>query len=189
MRVGISVKLLHLFGGIAVGKMTVGQELVKITDLRLFHNHIVIEPVLEVFGEFNTHVMSQLRNVILEEFAASEKYGLIMTNVIDFNKQSNWDYLARIREMFEAYNTDFYYAELVASQEIRLGRNATENRLLHKASMRNIEISTQRLLDEDKNSRCISNDGEIPFENYMKIDNTNLAPDVVAKMIKENFSL
>ncbi len=28
---------------------------------------------------------------------------------------------------------------------------------------------------------------EIPFENYMKIDNTNLAPDVVAQMIKNKF--
>ena len=183
------MKLLHLFGSIAVGKMTVGQELVKITDLRLFHNHIVIEPVLEVFGEFNPKIMAQLREVILEEFAKSEKYGLIMTNAIDFNKQSNWDYLAYIRKIFEPYNSDFYYAELTASQEIRLKRNATENRLLHKASMRNIEVSSQRLIDEDKNSRYVSNDGEIPFENYMKIDNTNLAPDVVAKMIKERFML
>jgi hypothetical protein len=179
----------HLFGSIAVGKMTVGQELAKITDLRLFHNHIVIEPVLEVFGEFNGKIIGRLREVILEEFAASEKYGLIMTNMIDFDKQSNWDYFAWIRKIFEPYDTDFCYAELVASQEIRLKRNGTENRLLHKASMRDIEISRQRLLDEDKNSRCVSNDGEIPFDNYIKIDNTNLAPDVVATMIKEKFLL
>ena len=55
--------------------------------------------------------------------------------------------------------------------------------------MRNIEVSNQRLLDEDKNSRCVSNDGEIPFDNYIKIDNTNLTPDVVANMIKEKFML
>lgn len=34
------MKLLFLFGDADVGKMTVGQELCKITDLRLFHNHI-----------------------------------------------------------------------------------------------------------------------------------------------------
>lgn len=32
--------------------MTVGQELMKITDLRLFHNHMTIEPVLEIFGGY-----------------------------------------------------------------------------------------------------------------------------------------
>ena len=33
------------------------------------------------------------------------------------------------------------------------------------------------------------NFGEIPFKNYIKIDNTNLQPDAVAGMIKENFNL
>ena len=32
------MKLVFLFGDAAVGKMTVGQELTKITDLKLFHN-------------------------------------------------------------------------------------------------------------------------------------------------------
>lgn len=30
---------------------------------------------------------------------------------------------------------------------------------------------------------------ELPFENYMKLDNTNPAPDEVAKMIKALFSI
>lgn len=34
-----------------------------------------------------------------------------------------------------------------------------------------------------------SYEGEITFPNYMKIDNTNIAPNKVAKMIKDNFSL
>jgi len=183
------MKLLFLFGNAAVGKMTVGQKLMKITDMRMLHNHIVIEPVLEVFGEFNKDIMARLRNVILEEFAASGKYGLIVTAMIDFDSQSSWDYIARIREMFEKYDSEFYYAELVASQEIRLQRNVTENRLLHKASKRNIEVSNQRLLDDDKKARLVSRDGEITFENYIKIDNSELSPEVVAKMIKERFSL
>ena len=47
------MKLVLLFGDAAVGKMTVGQELTKITDLRLFHNQMSIEPILEIFGGFN----------------------------------------------------------------------------------------------------------------------------------------
>ena len=38
------MKLIFLIGAGAVGKMTVGQELAKITPLRLFHNHMIIEP-------------------------------------------------------------------------------------------------------------------------------------------------
>lgn len=47
------MKLLFLIGNSAVGKMTVEQELMKITDLRLFHNHMTIEPVIEIFGDFS----------------------------------------------------------------------------------------------------------------------------------------
>ena len=35
------MKLVLIIGSGAVGKMTVGQELMKITDLRLFHNHMI----------------------------------------------------------------------------------------------------------------------------------------------------
>lgn len=82
------MKLVFLIGNGAVGKMTVGQELMKLTGLRLFHNHI--------------------RNNIL---AHDQKYRL------------------------ESY------------------------------------------------------DGEIPYENYIKIDNTNLEPAEAARMIQERFSL
>ena len=52
------MKLLLLFGDAAVGKMTVGQELCKITDFRLFHNHMTIEPVLKF--------LESLMNLLLE---------------------------------------------------------------------------------------------------------------------------
>ncbi|PWL44959.1 MAG: hypothetical protein DBY45_04720 [Clostridiales bacterium] len=85
------MKVLFLIGNTAVGKRTVGQQLTKFTDLRLFHNHMTIEPVIE--------------------------------------------------------------------------------------------------LSDDKNYRCESFEGEILFENYIKIDNLYLAPDVAANKIKEQFNL
>jgi hypothetical protein len=72
---------------------------------------------------------------------------------------------------------------------VRLQRNITENRLKHKVSKREIETSKQMLINTDKNYRCVSNDGEILFDNYIKIDNSNLSAELVAKMIKERFDL
>ena len=77
----------------------------------------------------------------------------------------------------------------MASTEERLRRNATENRLQNKPSKRDIERSNARLLRDDERHRFESLEGEIPFKNYMKINNENLTPDVVAKMIKEQFNL
>ena len=183
------MKLLFLIGDSAVGKMTVGQELMKTTDFRLFHNHMMIEPVIDIFGEFRGATTQRLREVIFEDFAASDCYGMIFTFMWAFDMQSGWDYISHVTDIFNKYNADIYYVEIVAPQEIRLQRNATENRLNHKPSKRDIEISSQRLLTDDNNHRCVSNDGEITFENYIKIDNSDLSPETVAKMIKECFLL
>jgi hypothetical protein len=183
------MKLLFLFGNTAVGKMTIGQELMNITDLRLFHNHMTIEPVIEIFGHRQRDTVNKLRDIIFKDFAASDCYGMIFTFLWAFDQQSDWDYIAYVRDIFKKYNADIYYAELVAPQDIRLQRNSTQNRLHHKASKRNVDFSNQLLLMDDKNHRCVSNDGEITFENYIKIDNSTLSPTAVAQIIKETYKL
>lgn len=183
------MKVLFLFGNAAVGKMTVGQELMKITDLRLCHNHMTIEPVIEIFGKFDKNTIIRLRDVIYEEYAKSGNYGIIFTFMWAFDEQEDWDYFTHVREIFEAQGAEFYYVELVASREVRLARNVTENRLAHKASKRDIEASNRRLINDDEKHRFESYEGEIPYENYIKIDNTDLSPEEVARMIKERFLL
>lgn len=182
------MKLVYIIGSGAVGKMTVGQELAKITDLKLFHNHMMIEPVLEIFGDFNGQVISKLRQTIFEEFAKSDNYGLIFTYLWAFDMPSDWDYINNLTALFEKNGAEIYCAELVAPKDIRLYRNGTENRLKYKASKRDVEASNQRLLSEE-NYRTVSFDGEIPFKNYIRIDNTNISAAQAAKMIKEKFDL
>ena len=181
------MKLVFLIGDAAVGKMTVGQELMKITDLRLFHNHMMIEPVIEIFGAYNAPVTLQLREVIFREFAKSDNCGMIFTYLWAFDMPSDWEYVAHVADIFKQQGAEIYYVELIAPQEIRLQRNETENRLLHKASKRDLESSRARVLRDDSNYRCVSLPGEIPFENYLRIDNTNISAEEAAAMIKERF--
>ena len=94
------MKLLILIGNSAVGKMTVGQELCKITPFRLFHNHMMIEPVLEIFGAFRGDVIQKLRSVIFEEFAKSDNYGLVFTFMWAFDMPSDWAYLESVKKIF-----------------------------------------------------------------------------------------
>lgn len=183
------MKLVFLMGDAAVGKMTVGQELMKMTDLRLFHNHMTIEPVLEIFGSFDGKTILELRDVIFRNFAASQHAGMIFTLMMAFDMQSDWDYLEHVKNIFAPYGTEFYYVELVAPQAVRLERNRTENRLIHKASKRDLEVSDARLLRDDEDHRCVSLEGEIPFENYLRIENSDKEPAEVARMIKETFCL
>ena len=183
------MKLVFLFGSGAVGKMTVGQELMKLTGLRLFHNHMTIEPVLELFGRFNNAAVSGMRDVIFREFAKTDNYGMIFTYMWAFDQQGDWDYIEHVKEIFAPYGTEFYYVELVADQAVRLERNRTENRLQNKPSKRNVELSDKRLTNEDVKHRLVSLPGEIPFEHYLKIDNTHLTAEEAAKQIREHFHL
>lgn len=183
------MKLLFLIGAGASGKMTVGQELMKLTGMRLFHNHMTIEPVLEIFGGYNGAAITRLREVIFEEFAKSDQYGMIFTYIWAFDQPSDWAYVEHVKEIFRPYGTEFYCAELVAPQEVRLERNRTENRLKHKASKRDVEFSQSRLLHEDSAYRCVSREGEVPFENYLRVDNTHLTAAEAAQIIQKHFSL
>lgn len=183
------MKLVFLIGNGAVGKMTVGQELMKITDLRLFHNHMTIEPVIEVFGYYDGETVIKLREVFFEEFAKSDNYGMIFTFMWAFDSQEDWDYVEHVTDIFKKQGAEVYYVELVAPQEVRLKRNETENRLKNKASKRDLEFSGNMIRKQDEKYRLESYDGEITFENYIKIDNSNLSPEEVARMIKDRFSL
>ena len=182
------MKLLILIGNSAVGKMTVGQELCKITPFRLFHNHMMIEPVLEIFGQFRGDVIQKLRHVIFEEFSKTDNYGMVFTYMWAFDMQSDWDYLESVKKIFGLPDKDIYCVELLAPQEVRLARNRTENRLKNKASKRDVEISNQRLLNDDLRYRCESLPGEIPFPNYLRLENENISAADAAQRIKEHFS-
>lgn len=181
------MKLLILIGNSAVGKMTVGQELCKITPFRLFHNHVAIEPVLEVFGSFYAPAIHRIREVIFEEFTRTDNYGLIFTYMWAFDMQSDWDYIAHVKEVFGLPEEDIYHVELIAPQNIRLQRNATQNRLDNKASKRDIEASNARLIRDDRNYRCESLPGELKFQNYLRLDNSNISAAQAAQIIKDTF--
>ncbi|MBQ3485230.1 MAG: shikimate kinase [Clostridia bacterium] len=187
------MKLLFIFGAHAAGKMTVGQAVSRITPMKLFHNHMTIEPVIELFGAYNGAVTERLRQVVFEEFAKTDNYGLIFTFIWAFDVPYDEAYVRRLSEMYEAAGAQVDYVELVAPQDVRLVRNRTENRLQHKASKRDVALSEARFLDAEERYRVVSEPGEVVQrlgvapERYLRIDNTNLEPDAVAEMIVDHF--
>lgn len=79
------MKLVIIFGPQAVGKMTVGQELSKITGLKLFHNHMTIDLVTSLFdfgSEQATKLIKQFRRIIFNEVLESNLEGLRYTRFV-----------------------------------------------------------------------------------------------------------
>nr|WP_259545539.1 AAA family ATPase [Heyndrickxia oleronia] len=187
-----SYKLVLIFGPQAVGKMTVGQELARITDLKLFHNHMTIDLVSHFF-DYGTkegkRLVGLFRQEIFEEVSKSDLYGLIFTYVWAFDLQSDWDEVNKICNIFESKGGTVYFVELEANLEERLERNKSTNRLKHKPSKRNIEWSEKDLISSLKQYRLNSFDGEIQKDNYLKINNTNVSATEVAEIIANKFKL
>jgi hypothetical protein len=183
-----------IMGPHAVGKMTVGQELAKITGLRLFHNHMSIELACKLLtpnerDEFQS-LNRAIRQNVFDLFATRDLPGLIFTYLCAFDLQEGLDYLMGLIKLFESNGAKCCVVELCADFDVRLIRNKSENRLLHKESKRDLDWSEAEMRSTSQKHRLNSYEGEeLPFENYMKLDNTHLAPDEVAKMIKAHFAI
>jgi len=171
-----------IFGPPAVGKMTVGTELARLTGFKLFHNHMTIDLVLPFFG-FGTpqfSLVGEFRRRIFEEVAASTLPGLIFTYVWALDQESNRAFIDDSCAIFRARGARISFIELAAEVEVRLERNESPFRLEHKPFKRDLPASRARLLQDDATYRLNSNgDFFYPLE-HLRIDNTRLTPVDVA---------
>lgn len=188
----MQMKLVVIFGPQAVGKMTVGQELEKISGLKLFHNHMPIELVTPFFSygtESGKKLVRLIREEIFKEMAMSDQEGLIFTYLWYFDVQKDWEYLESLTSIFKNKGAEICYVELEADTDERIKRNKTEHRLAHKPTKRDIEWSEGELKKSVLEHRANSDEGEVKEENYLRINNTNLEAGDVATLIKEKFNL
>lgn len=186
------MKFVIIFGPQAVGKMTVGHELEKITDLKLFHNHMTIDlvdPFVSYGSDEGRRLVQKFRNEIFLAVAAGDSPGMIFTYLWDFERQSDTEYIQYISDIFTEKGGEVFLVELEADMETRLDRNRTEHRLTHKPSKKDFERSEGYLLSAETKARNNSREGEVTNLNYLRIKNTDIAPDEVASMIKEKFIL
>lgn len=186
------MKLVILFGPLAVGKMTVGQELEKITGLKLFHNHMTIELVLPFFDMYSksfNKLVNSFRMQLFEEVSKSNMEGIIFTFVWELDQKYDDDFIKSIVDIFEKENAGVYYVELEADVSVRLKRNKSANRLKHKISKRDINSSEKELLNTDRDFVLNSKKNILQGEEYIRINNTKLSAKETAKMIKEKFDL
>ena len=110
---------------------------------------------------------------------------MILTGVIDFSNQYQLMYLKDIQDLLNEYHQEILFVELETSLEERLRRNRTENRLKYKPLKRYVEVSEREILETDKTNQLNSQKQPSGLHYYLKIDNTNLSAEEVAKQIQE----
>ncbi|MDG3131536.1 AAA family ATPase [Streptococcus suis] len=175
---------LIIIGAQASGKMTIGQEVEKRTELVLFHNHESIDFVTKFFP-MSTEARELINDIRMRFFETSAKteLGLIFTVVIDFNDQTDVSFLENIQNIYHSMNQKVLFIELETDLQERLRRNVTENRLEHKPWKRNIEWSEKDILDTVKFANFNPEYAPTQLKYYHKINNTNLSANEVAQLI------
>lgn len=181
-----------IFGPPAVGKMTVGRELADLTGLRLFHNHMAIEPVSEIFP-FDSPPFARLvrsfRNQVFQEVAASDLSGLIYTCLWNLDDPRDKQFVDEACDLFRSRGAAVHFVELYALLEERLRRNRTELRLEEKPSKRDVEASQRRLLKNEAAAKLNTNGDFFYPEHHIRIDNTSRSAREVAQEIADRIGI
>ena len=184
---------MHVFiiGAPAAGKMTIGQELSKLTGATLFFNHHTIDFALEIYQDFTEEMWEFVRSVNFSflEISARHLRSVVLTGVTDFSNQYHLMYLKNIQDLLNEYHQEILFVELETSLEERLRRNRTENRLKYKPLKRNFEVSEREILETDKTDQLNSQKQPSGLHHYLKINNTNLSAEEVAKQIQEKMKI
>jgi len=169
--------------------MTIGKEIIKADErFHLLYNHQVIDLVGSIFDRGNkgsiwemSHaewkLIGNLWNQIIEH-SQEEGKDLVFTFTWNFNEPAVMDYFTELTRKY-----DVMFVELEASVEERLRRNHLPDRLEAKECKRNIAESDKALLERMEYGRLNSFAGEIPFEQYVRIDTEKFSPEVAAKTI------
>ncbi|MBI9013671.1 MAG: AAA family ATPase [Clostridiales bacterium] len=170
----------------AVGKMAVGMSLREKYNYRLFHNHMTIELVHDLYGSLKREyrsLVNKLREDVFEDVVGKDLEGFVYTYMWGFNLESEHIYINDLIERFESKGWAVTIVELEADVDTRLERNKSELRLKEKKTKRNIEWSDKDLVQSMEKYRLNSNPGEITYSSYLRINNTSLKADEVADQI------
>jgi len=177
------MKLIILYGPMAVGKLTVAKELANITGYKLFHNHLTVDLVGSLF-EFNSPHYKKLnrkfRIELIEDAAKQDLFeGLIFT--FCFAKKFDIPFITKLRKAVSKHKGTIHFVHLNAPREILF------NRVLEPSREKFDKIKSKDHLEKVLDAYDLSS--SIPEVESLEIDNSTVEPLVVAKKIKKHYSL
>ncbi|MDD5254368.1 MAG: AAA family ATPase [Candidatus Nanoarchaeia archaeon] len=173
------MKLIYIYGIPAVGKLSVGEQLEKITNFKLFHSHLTADYVSTLFPARNK-MSDQLKQEIaykMFEAAAKNNINLIFTLAHQTHHDS---FVKKIIKIVQKYKGEILFVRLICEKR-ELSKRITQNsrkKFKKATSLKELEEILKR-----------NSYRTIPFKKSLIIDNTRLSPKKCAQKIKEYYRL
>jgi len=175
------MKLLFIYGSPAVGKLTVANEIARLTDFKVFHNHLSIECIVPIF-DFGTESYSKLIEIIrVETVAEAARQNVNLIYTFCYAKDLDDAHVRKIIELVETNGGEVCFVLLTAEKEI------LEKRVFEESRKRFGKVNNTEILHElfDKYDLF----SPVPGCESLIIDNTNLSPDETARKIIGHFQI
>lgn len=175
------MNLIFIYGAPGVGKLTVAQELAKMTGYKLFHNHLTVDLVNSVF-DFKTRPFIELREKIWMMVFGKAKEEGIQGLIFTFSPEDSVSqhFIPDLIGLIEDDHNEIHFVELICSLEELRKRivNPSRSRYAKGMSPDNVEKYYQR-------------DHLIPtsvHERKLTIDTTKLSSNETAMRIASHYS-
>jgi hypothetical protein len=175
------MKLLILFGPPAVGKLTVGKLVAAQTGFTLFHNHMVMEGVMDLFG-VGTPAEDRLSKLIRTEVireAAEAGMNLLFTYVWNFGMEKGKQNIDSYKALYEARGGQVYFVELTAPLATRVARAGTSDR---RSEKKNAPLPDEVTHLDEARDFTSPNPFYCPAQ-YTKVDTEGKTPEQIAATI------
>ncbi len=176
------MKLIFIHGCPATGKLTIANELSKLTEYKIFHNHLSMDLVNSVFKpntDISYALIKKIRLMIFKKAAEEKIKGLIFT----FSDVSGDDFkfAKNVVRVIESNGGKVCFVHLSCKEEELFKRVKSPSRKKFGKFTSVLELK------EGINKWNF--DAVVPFRKTLQIDNTNLSAKKVAEKIKNYYGL
>lgn len=136
------MKLIFIYGPPGVGKLTVAEELSKLTGYPVFHNHIAIDMVRGIYGNKNTMSEEMIHAVNL---AAIKTMSMKRSDMIfTYSRPNDAQFIKEAVSSVESFGGSVLFVELKCSdkelmQRVRLRSDSKYSKITDSGSFRKFE--------------------------------------------------
>lgn len=175
------MKLVFIWGPAASGKLTVARELAALTGISLFHNHLVVDALLEKL-QFGEPEFIRLREAMwMSVFDNAARAGKSLIFTFQPEPTVEHGFAERVRDVVAAEGGEVKFVRLLASRATQDARIANDSRKEFK------KLVSLEMLRELRPGFEAS-EAEMPAADLV-IDTELDGPDVAAWHVAEAFSL